>query len=177
MRSVAMRFALPFMAVALPLAACGDADLPADEQPVGPSVSNEEATDGADNPAAPDVGGTGTGETVEAAAMVDEAATSAMPEAMLGRWALARADCKVTAASGLVTIEPGTLKFYESRAVIARVKRRGDDNIRALFDFVGEGQQWTLDMSWSLADEGEKLIRREWGEDASPQPLEYQKCE
>ncbi|MFA6219777.1 MAG: hypothetical protein WC692_08350 [Erythrobacter sp.] len=101
-----------------------------------------------------------------------------IPAALHGRWGLVVADCTSTAgdAKGLVEISGDGLKFYESRATVGTVASVDTKSIHAQFDFSGEGQTWTRDMTLTLGDGGGTLVRSETGEDALAQPLTYSKC-
>lgn len=105
-------------------------------------------------------------------------AANAIPAALQGRWGLVPADCTSTKGDnkGLVTIDATSLKFYESRARLGTIKDIDDDGIEATFAFAGEGQTWTLDVDLEVEDGGKTLIRKEKGQDASPQPLKYTRC-
>jgi hypothetical protein len=105
-------------------------------------------------------------------------AAAAIPPAVQGRWGLVPADCTSTKgdAKGLLVIDATTLKFYESRATLGAIKNLDDDGIEATFAFTGEGQNWTLDVDLDVEDGGRTLIRKETGQDASPQPLKYTRC-
>lgn len=153
-------------APAFALAACG---APADDS----------ATDSAEAPETPmpvePDGGIGDG----AGPPADEDATGAstIPTALQGRWGLVAADCTSTRgdAKGLIEITGDTITFYESRATLGDIAERSDTRIRAEFDFIGEGMEWSRDIS--LATEGDgKLVRTEYGEDAMADPLTYTKC-
>ncbi len=102
-----------------------------------------------------------------------------MPEVMRGRWGLVPADCTSTKgdAKGLITIDAGSIRFYESVAKLSKVKDADDDGLIATFAFTGEGQSWTLDMALEVeGDNNEKLERKDTGPDAAPGTLEYTRC-
>ena len=73
-------------------------------------------------------------------------------------------------------VTPRTLRFYEAQAAVSEVKVKGDDSIRAIFDFSGEGQNWQRDINLHLNESRNRLIREEYGEDAMSDPLTYTKC-
>lgn len=99
-----------------------------------------------------------------------------IPVAMQGRWGLVPADCTSTRgdAKGLMEVGADSLKFYESRAVLAEVAERSGDRLEASFDFTGEGMSWSRDMV--LVARGDTLVRQESGEGAIPEPLTYARC-
>jgi hypothetical protein len=157
------------------LAACNSADTP-EEQPAetnnlaieSPVANVVEAP--ADEPA---------GNEAEPANETAEAANAAViPTALQGRWGLVPADCTSTRGDnkGLVTITADRLRFYESRATIAKINEADDSRIDADFDFEGEGQTWKLRMTLDAQDGNKVLIRRDYGADAQPGPLRYEKC-
>lgn len=102
----------------------------------------------------------------------------AIPAAIRGRWGLIPADCTSTRgdAKGLLTIDPTTLKFYESRGTLATIAEQSDTRIRASFTFSGEGMTWSRDEVLDVRDGGKTLIRREYGDDAQPGPFKYARC-
>ena len=101
-----------------------------------------------------------------------------IPAAIHGRWALVDADCSTTMgdAKGLLLIDGTSLKFYESRAKIGRISTRDDRRLRASFAFSGEGQEWTQEVLLEASEDGKKLVRRDYGPDAMPGALEYNRC-
>jgi hypothetical protein len=95
-----------------------------------------------------------------------------------GRWGLVPADCTSTRGDGkgLLTVSPGSLKFYESVGKLGAIKTRTDTSLRADFAFSGEGMTWTRDETLSVS--GNKLTRTERGGDepGSGGPFTYTKC-
>lgn len=102
----------------------------------------------------------------------------AIPPAIHGRWGLVAADCTSTRgdAKGLLTIDGTTLKFYESVGTLDEIEEAGDTRIRAEFDFTGEGMEWERDEVLDVQDNGQTLIRREYGDGAAPGAFRYSKC-
>ncbi|MBX7535110.1 hypothetical protein K3175_05510 [Qipengyuania sp. GH1] len=123
-------------------------------------------------PVEPD-GGIGDG-----AEPLPETEQETIPRALHGRWGLAPGDCtdEDGDAKGALEISATKLRFYESQAAIAEIKEKGDDNIRAIFDFAGEGQNWQREINLHLNESSTRLIREEYGEDAMSDPLTYTKC-
>jgi hypothetical protein len=142
----------PLAALSLALAACEKAETP--------TIAPSEAA------LSPSPIATGTSPATE------------IPLAIRGRWGLVPADCTSTNGDnkGLVTIDATSLKFYESRATLGAVKNADDGSIAATYAFTGEGQNWTLEVELDVADGGKTLIRKETGQDASPEPLTYTRC-
>lgn len=99
---------------------------------------------------------------------------SAFPARFAGRWGLVPGDCKEGAsdAKGLMKVEGGTLRFYESRGVAERLTIDGD-KAWGEFAFTGEGQKWGKTVALTLTDGGKSLVREE---DELPTPLRYNKC-
>jgi hypothetical protein len=111
----------------------------------------------------------------------DDAGTPApteIPEAIRGRWGLVAADCTSTRgdAKGLLEIDAGRLRFYESVGTLDTVMDAEPTRLRATFDFEGEGMTWEREMVLDVQDDGSTLIRREYGEDAAPGPFRYSRC-
>ena len=166
-------------AAMLMLAACGggkeDKTVPADERAEAPVLP--EAV-----PAAPDDTAAYTPDPALAPPAAPEAGVGAgdkaIPAAIQGRWGLAAADCTATRgdAKGLLTIDAANLRFYESHGFLARVRERSDNRIVADYKFSGEGMEWDRLMLLGVEDGGRTLVRREWGEDASAEPLRYTRC-
>ena len=123
-------------------------------------------------PVEPD-GGIGDG-----AEPIPEIEQATIPRALHGRWGLVPGDCtdKNGDAKGALEISATKLRFYESQAAVAEIKETGDDSIRAIFEFAGEGQNWQRDINLHLNESSKRLIRQEYGEDAMSDPLTYTKC-
>ena len=51
------------------------------------------------------------------------------------------------------------------------------DRFRGEFAFTGEGQEWQRDVVLDLREGGKILVRREFGEGASPEAFDYTRCE
>lgn len=66
-----------------------------------------------------------------------------------GRWGLVAADCTSTRgdAKGLIVINEGTIRFYESLATLKEQRPAIATSFSGLFDFTGEGQTWTKVMT------------------------------
>lgn len=156
-----MRFSVLFLPLPLLLAAC-DAGVPESEQPEAEPAEPVGAMDEAAEP-----------ETQPA-----EAEQASIPPALRGRWGLIAADCEPgrADAKGLLVIDADSLEFYESMGTLDEVEQRGTDRLRARFDFIGEGMTWEREIELAAADDGATLIRREYGEDAAPEPFEYTSC-
>ena len=154
---------VPLTFAVLALAACGDSKTNEPDNP---------ATPGADMPApaAPTPADNSTAPT--------ETTGSGIPIALQGRWGMVPADCTSTRgdAKGLLTIDGKTLEFYESVGTLGEVKEQSDTRLRATFAFTGEGMSWSRDEVLDVQDDGKTLVRREYGEDASPGPFKYSKC-
>ena len=98
---------------------------------------------------------------------------AAIPAALQGRWGLTPADCTsaLAKAKGLLIINPGELRFYESRALASPGIQSDNQTIRGNFRFSGEGESWTR--FESLKRSGDKLTRTEANPAAS---YTYAKC-
>ena len=84
-----------------------------------------------------------------------------MRKSLRAYWALSPRDCTspLGDAKGLLVINSGELRFYESRAVPAGDVQTSDNSISGDFAFTGEGQEWTRHETLEVRDE--KLIRTE----------------
>jgi hypothetical protein len=154
---------VPGVAAILVLAACTDRREPAEDEQAGPTVLSEEAAASASSPS------TEPG---------PREAQAGIPAALQGRWGLAPGGCskQSAGAEGLLEVSADKLEFYESVAQLEEVKERDATAIRATFAFSGEGEQWTRDMALTARNDGRTLIRRDYGPDAMPEPIEYQRC-
>ncbi len=101
-----------------------------------------------------------------------------IPAPMHGRWGLVPADCTSTRgdAKGLIEVNAGEIRFYESVGQVDTASERSDEAFRATFAFTGEGMQWSREMQLVLGDGGQTLVRSEFGEEAIAEPLTYTKC-
>ena len=101
-----------------------------------------------------------------------------IPAALQGRWGLVAADCTSDRgdAKGLLVIDSTSLKFYESVGRIDSISAASATRLRASFRFTGEGMNWTRDEVLDAQNQGKTLIRREYGADAAPGPLQYTRC-
>ena len=102
-----------------------------------------------------------------------------IPAGYQGRWGMTAEDCTgdAAAAKGLLEISPTELKFYESVGTLEAVTGATGGRFRGEFAFTGEGMSWERDVVLDLRDGGKILVRREFGEDASPEPFDYTRCE
>jgi hypothetical protein len=97
------------------------------------------------NVAAPSATGEPHVQTAPAEAARAPTASVTIPVAFRGRWGLTPADCTSALgnAKGLLIINAGELRFYESRAVPAADVNTDANSITGTFAFTGEGQSWT----------------------------------
>ena len=96
-----------------------------------------------------------------------------IPAAFHGRWGLTPGDCTTALgdAKGMLVINEGEMRFYESRAVPAADVASDGHSMSGNFGFSGEGQSWTKYESLRL-DKG-VLTRTETKPTAS---FSYAKC-
>jgi hypothetical protein len=108
----------------------------------------------------------------------DTPAPTDIPAAFRGRWGLVPADCTSTRgdAKGRLTVGTDRLEFYESVGTLDTIMDAEPARLRADFDFEGEGMRWEREIVLDLQDGGTTLIRREFGEDAAPEPFRYARC-
>jgi hypothetical protein len=151
-------------AAVLLLAACGGADEAA--LPSGDESSIPAEPDG------------GVGDAATPAVEPSEASATGIPERLRGRWGLVAADCEPgrSDAKGLLVVGDDKLEFYESVGTLGGASERTPTRLRASFAFTGEGMNWTRDMLLEIEDDGEALIRQEFGADAAPNPFRYRRC-
>jgi len=109
----------------------------------------------------------------------DPSTATEIPDTLRGRWGLVPGDCTSTRgdAKGLLTITADKLRFYESVGTLGAVKEAGERQIRAAFDFTGEGMAWQREVLLELEDGDATLVRHEYGPDAAPEPFRYAKCD
>jgi hypothetical protein len=164
-----MRLRLPLITSALILAvvACNKPGPVANNVAAAapPVAVNADARDPAGGP---------TGNKSEpAAAAPPQSASASIPAELQGRWGLTPADCSepLANAKGLLVINSGELRFYESRAVPAPDVHIDAGTTSGTFHFSGEGQSW--DKFESLQRKGSKLTRTEGNPTAS---YTYAKC-
>ena len=74
-----------------------------------------------------------------------------IPSQYRGRLGLVAADCTSTRgdAKGLITIDEGSVKFYESRATLKEQRPAIATSFAGLFGFTGEGQSWERVMTFT----------------------------
>ena len=86
-----------------------------------------------------------------------------IPAAFHGRWGMVPADCTSTRgdAKGLIVVDASSIKFYESRATLAKVTMDAPENFTGDFKFTGEGQTWTKPQNLKLTGSSNTLIRSE----------------
>ena len=109
----------------------------------------------------------------EPANQAESTGSARIPAALQGRWGLTPGDCTSALgdAKGLLVVNEGELRFYESRAVPAGGVQADSDSISGNFDFTGEGQSWTKYVVLEL--KGRDLVRTETQPTAS---FTYAKC-
>lgn len=113
------------------------------------------------------------------ASPVDNTPADTVPAAIRGEWGINAGDCfgDRGAAKGLMTVGANSLRFYEAVATLGVIEVRDADHIRADYLFEGEGETWTQGVDLSLGDDRSVLVRRDFGPDALPEPLEYERCD
>lgn len=90
-------------------------------------------------------------------------AEKGLPTAFRGRWGMVENDCDLSRSDtkGLVTVSADSLKFYESLGKLKSIDAVSPTEVKAHFDFSGEGQNWTKTMTLRLEDGGTMLVRVE----------------
>ncbi len=74
-----------------------------------------------------------------------------IPAQYRGRWGMVAADCTSTRGDnkGLITIDDGTVKFYESLATLKEQRPAITTSFSGMFGFTGEGQTWEKMMTFT----------------------------
>lgn len=118
-------------------------------------------------------GGPPENRTEPAAVAPAAPAPGKIPTELQGRWGLTPADCTapLADAKGLLVINSGELRFYESRAVPSPGVITDAGTTRGQFHFTGEGRSWVR--FESLKRNRDKLTRTEGNPTAS---YTYVKC-
>jgi hypothetical protein len=164
-----MRFRVPVFTCVLivAIAACGKHGL------VAKGANQVTAVPGAAINSAPTPEGAPPENETTLEDMAPGTGAAAIPAALQGRWGLTPADCTsaLAKAKGLLVINPGELRFYESRALALPDIQSDNQTISGNFRFSGEGKSWTR--FESLKRSGDKLTRIEANPAAS---YTYAKC-
>lgn len=110
---------------------------------------------------------------------VTEVATNRIPAPIRGRWALVQADCVTTHgdAKGLLEISAEGLTFYESRGKLTALHEREPTRIVGDFAFSGEGLSWQRRILLEVQDNGQSLVRRDYGGDDVSGQFHYTRCD
>ena len=140
------KFTLPAL-LALALAAC--------QQPANDNI----AIDGTNNLAAADVetlppsdeAGAPASDNLADDAGAEPSTPDSIPTQYHGRWGMVAADCTSTRGDnkGLITIDVGTVKFYESLARLKEQRPAIATSFSGLFAFTGEGENWEKVMTFT----------------------------
>lgn len=98
-----------------------------------------------------------------------------IPAAFHGRWGMTPADCTSTRgdAKGLIAIDAGSIKFFESKGILTKVTLDAPENFTGTFAFTGEGQSWTNSQNLKLTGSSNTLIRSETD---VAQSYSYKRC-
>ena len=101
-----------------------------------------------------------------------------IPETMHGAWGMTAADCAgdAVAADGRIEVSARSIRFYESTAQLQQISQAGAGSLRATFVFTGEGETWPREMRLDLRENGETLVRSDFGENAIVEPMQYRRC-
>lgn len=131
-----MTYRVTLLAIALPLAACGD-DAPR---------SDRQAAD-APTPAAhmPD-------------ASANAVATTTVPQRFRGTFDRDAAACTARASIERLTIAASELRFHESLGAVKSVSADGADAIRIAADYSGEGMAWSTSQRLTLVQGDTRLV-------------------
>lgn len=142
-----MRFTvLPVSVLALALAACGGAEEPTAEETV-------------------------------AATPTPTPLPTEIPADYHGRWGTSTAVCEAgRAAEGLLEVTGTELKFYESVGTLESVTGATGGRFHGAFAFTGEGMNWKNEVVLDLRNNGQVLVRREFGEQELERPVSYARC-
>lgn len=107
-----------------------------------------------------------------------DAADGRIPPPIRGRWGLVEADCVSTHgdAKGLLEISADALLFYESRGKLITLREREPTRVVGDFAFSGEGMSWRRRILLEVQDDGQTLIRRDYGGDDVAGQFHYTRC-
>ena len=127
--------------------------------------------------------------SVAASRQGSSSSAMSIPASMRGRWGLTLEDCNTWSggARGLLTILAARVIFHGKTGVLAGIAAKTDASLRASFDMTGEifgmnGENtgklrnWERDMSFTLEENGARLIRREQGPDSMKGIAVYLRC-
>lgn len=107
-----------------------------------------------------------------------DATDGRIPPPIRGRWGLVQADCVTTHgdAKGLLEISADALLFYESRGKLITLREREPTRVVGDFAFSGEGMNWRKRILLEVQDDGQTLIRRDYGGDDVSGQFHYTRC-
>ena len=119
-----------------------------------------------------------TGAATPTAAATPVELPTEIPAAFQGRFGMVPDDCTSTAgdAKGLLEITGTELKFYESVGKLDAITDATAGRVRGDFSFTGEGMEWKRQEVMDLREGGNVLVRREFGENATPEAFTYTRC-
>lgn len=160
------RLVLPLLALPLALAACSKPS-PEPSEAATPSLAPVvSASEAMASPASSEA---------SVAALV---AGATFPPAMRGKWGMNAADCNPTRGDdkGAITVGEKSVNFYESVADLGTAKIATPTEVRAVFDYEGEGMKWQREASYQLEDGGKTLVLTEYGDDAPEGPRRHSRC-
>jgi hypothetical protein len=80
-----------------------------------------------------------------------------IPTAFQGEWNRQLDHCGTGLNDSALSIEPGAMRFYESRGEVTRVTRTGERELSVEADFRGEGETWRETVRLTLSADGEQL--------------------
>ena len=150
------KFTLPAL-LALALAACQQ---PADDN-IAIESNNFAAAEVETLPPSDEAGAPASDDGMTAGNdMANEPSTpDSIPSQYRGRWGMVAADCTSTRgdAKGLIVINEGSIKFYESTAKLKEQRPAIATSFAGLYGFTGEGQTWEKVVT--LTRTGNKLKR------------------
>lgn len=110
----------------------------------------------------------------------DESVTAAngvIPAEFRGRWGMVPRDCTPGTSDnkGLMTVSVDQLQFYESRGKLTRVEESKAGVFTGEYAFMGEGQEWSSKIRFTLEADGKDLVRQE-SSPSETQAFRYRKC-
>ena len=80
-----------------------------------------------------------------------------IPAAFHGEWNARPEHCGTGLNDSALKIEPGVMRFYESRGDVTRVTRTGPRSVKVEARFEGEGETWNETVEMNLSEDGATL--------------------
>lgn len=94
-----------------------------------------------------------------------------------GKWAIGEENCGVRNHQQ-ITINANSIDFFENQAELLQITEYEPTRVAGNFDYkLSDGEVQSYQMTLDVKENGKVLILREYGEDARPAPIGYDRCE